>query len=63
MSLRDQLLALFDEEDEHVHRLPLQPDGTPLVPQLVGLHIEFEIAEAECDGERLRHGYPARRGA
>jgi hypothetical protein len=42
---RHELLPALDEEDEHVHRLPLETDDAAMPAQLVGGDVELEVAE------------------
>ena len=44
---RHQFPASFDEQDQQIHRLALEPDGTAFPPQFVALHVELEVAEAK----------------
>ena len=44
---RDELTAPLDEEDEQVHRLPLEPYRSALTAQLVGGDVELEVVKPE----------------
>ena len=49
MSSREHELApALDEQDQEVHRLPLEPDGSPVAAQLVGRDVQLEVAEAKA---------------
>jgi len=43
---RDQLTPVLHEQDEKVHRLPLQPDWEPVTTELICGNVQLEIQEA-----------------
>ena len=42
------LASPLDQHDQQVHWLPLEPDGAPVSPQLVGWDVKLEVAEAKA---------------
>ena len=44
---RDELAPPLDQQDEEVHRLPLEPYRLPFTPQLVGRDVQLEGVKAE----------------
>ena len=44
---RNEMTAALDQQNEKVHRLPLEPNGTPLPAQFVARDVELEVAKAK----------------
>ena len=47
---RHQLPASFDQQDQQIHRLALEPNRTAAAPQLVARHVELEVCRSETPG-------------
>jgi hypothetical protein len=54
---RDELPTTLDQEDQQIHRLPLESNRAPVVAQFVRGEIEHEIAEAKRLAGIGRHDF------